>query len=761
MARSLHELDDEDLGWYGNGYRYNAEAWFESKARRDFPDTSIPGFDLEGDEFGVGPYLGQAGYGDDICAWGDDQCPVDVEAGKNSSKKPTKKQRAAQSRRDRARNGKGRAKKVVRRTRKNFVKSQARLARRGGFGVGINKRAVRIERGFKISSYARKGEEDGVRMVGSDILAAVTIGGTAPPVGAELYNFKLSPLSFTNTRLAVIGGIFQKFRPNSIRFRFEHSCPTTTPGQLLHYCDYDSTDNYTPIDNTFAAIQKAAAHKGAVPFGVWEDKGAIHKVDDPTQAFYTEQTGEERLWSAGKYHLFVSAPPPANTALGVLYIDYDISFWQMSLDVAAAEDGTSSDDSYTMSISMNTGGATIADSTVTAARVWTAWNNAGTVTYNTLAEGPDVWFQRMGGHIASQEPWWTIDLHTSASFFTPGGAYYGPYIVGNTATGATIIRLYVPWAGRWRITATWSTTANNATGIATDPIWVSTPLGWTLHKTLQSAVAPSTSGAVVNLSTKSQIFDIPDGSETTPLEFARWFNSASTASYGYMTFIITWYEEYLPTMNSRKAVLQKFLDGTISYDDLGKELRKADGSNKHGRSKYVLSDGSQAFTVIENSPEYREAHEQLLHGPKGARARAMQEKVDPGENKTSDQFSGTGKTWFEMTLSDDDDSDEEFLQREIRRKAYKLRQAKRRSRELKENKGSEREAALIKNNVPTAELERTMPTEAEILVKEMGELKAKYDELRTELKRKRRARLSCPEALQSPLSDEEPEFVPL
>jgi hypothetical protein len=248
-----------------------------------------------------------------------------------------------------ARSNKGKRKraKIQRRARRGQINRKfTKLMTKGGQAMaGLAPYAKKVEGAWHI----KKGKhEDSIVLTGSDLLDILATDPTSQaPVGAEVYILPLSPTdtAWVNTRLQQFAPLFQRFKFRKLSVKYEPIANATISGQLLHYIDYDTDSDYTPVDNTKAALQFAAAHKKNQPFQVFEESRARYTPDGEIQTLFLapgKSGSDPRLYSQGRYHIFnVSAPPftmGSSTPLGVLYAEYEIELWDSALGTTSIGD---------------------------------------------------------------------------------------------------------------------------------------------------------------------------------------------------------------------------------------------------------------------------------------------------------------------------------------------------------------------------------------------------------------------------------------
>jgi len=465
------------------------------------------------------------------------------------------------------------------------VKQAKRALRAANPGMGVNVgAAIRMEKGINVSSYSRKGEEDGVLLRGCDVIAVIDSGSVLIPTGTEIHNQDISPLSFPNSRLKILGGIFQRYRFKNISVEYEHSCPTTTAGQFLHYIDYDPSDSYSPVDGSFAAVQIASAHKGAVPFGVYENRKCFFRHDDPQEALYVQQTGEIRLFTQGKYHLFCVTPPPVNTSAGVLYLKYDIELFQMALTGpdADTDTGASVQQNYASIPSLTYAGGSVHGYAFGAA-IWNQYPNhgAGTVVINEDA---------------------TEDNYIPGG--NPSFNWQGAWVdTGPTIPGV----MRFPRLGRWRVSMGWQ--CASMPNITSTNIISSTPTSGITPVVTALLRSPVTSVVGANfLTVANLVFDVTSNDNSWGLLQ----QLVGVAVISNCWFTATHYIPFSATLTN-ESLFDKLRMGTISYEDWQEKLRKKDHVTGPHISKYLVP-WAPNIPLIESEKERKLSIKRILDG---------------------------------------------------------------------------------------------------------------------------------------------------
>jgi len=574
MSRSMINMDEEeedDMFWSGRGYKYAAESYFEPKSRRDYPDQSIPDLDSL-DLFEL-------------------EMPRKTRKPMKAAGGPSPAARAAQSARDKMLHARGTRTmgNLSKNTRKgnmgNFrAKTVAVKLQKANKGYGVQvSSAKRREKGINVSSYSRSGEEDGILLRGCDVIAEITSVTVVAPAGTETFSQDISPLSFPNSRLKILGGLFQRFRFKNIKFYWEHSCPTTTAGQFLDYVDYDVRDSYSPIDGSFAAVQVASAHKGAKPFGVYEDHVCFFKHDDPLEALFVDQVGESRLYSQGKYHLFVVTPPPVSTACGVLYMQYDLELFQMALQVDA-EGGV-----LPNGASCQTNVASISS---------TLFAVGGPPVLYAFASAIASHFPDHGANTTALLEDATEDNYSGGA---PDSNWQGAYINIDMAIGLRFPRL-----GRWRFFISQSTlSCPNA--VANDLLAASTSGHTTVSLTQVRVPLTTVVGQAATWWTHAVI-------DVTALTNFWAFNNTvvGTAIMQSVIFSATQYTPFVDTFDSRKSLMTALTEGDLTFEEWAEAMRKRDRITGPHISKYFVK-YSPHVKVIEEENEKRLGRKKREH----------------------------------------------------------------------------------------------------------------------------------------------------
>lgn len=174
------------------------------------------------------------------------------------------------------------------------------------------------------------------RIRGTDFFQAVT-SGAANVAGDVLISAVVNPALLGVSRLATMSNLYERYKFRSLKFRYDPIANATVSGQLIGYVDYDTQDDPTGIVGV-QNLQRAAAHYGEKPVQVWQgsEKPVFWEVKDvdPLTDLYVDADGTDPRWTnQGRFVLLAASALPAATALGNIYLDYDIEFYIPQLEL--------------------------------------------------------------------------------------------------------------------------------------------------------------------------------------------------------------------------------------------------------------------------------------------------------------------------------------------------------------------------------------------------------------------------------------------
>lgn len=225
---------------------------------------------------------------------------------------------------------------------KRIVATKGRMSiTRGGQPIraGMRKRS---SSGPTLASYAKQRmkpmtmattrRRDGAacRIHGTDFFRAVS-SGAANVAGDVLISAVVNPAQLGVSRLATLATLYERYKFKSLKFRYDPIAPATTAGQLIGYVDYDTLDDPTGLAGV-QNLQRAAAHYGEKPVQVWQgsERPVFWEIKDvdPLTDLYVDSDGTDPRWTnQGRFVLLAASTLPATTALGNIYMDYDIEFY--------------------------------------------------------------------------------------------------------------------------------------------------------------------------------------------------------------------------------------------------------------------------------------------------------------------------------------------------------------------------------------------------------------------------------------------------
>lgn len=164
----------------------------------------------------------------------------------------------------------------------------------------------------------------GIRYRGTEYVTNITTPATAPGRGEVLYAIPISPQTIPDTRLQKAAEMYTRYRFRRVRFYYSGTAPTTTPGSLMMFCDYDPSQNPSAAPGD-GALRYAFTHNAAEQ-SVWQ-KGMCEVTDDVYAEMLYCDPDEELRWSVqGCFWLLSSGGLPAATELGKLVMEYEVDF---------------------------------------------------------------------------------------------------------------------------------------------------------------------------------------------------------------------------------------------------------------------------------------------------------------------------------------------------------------------------------------------------------------------------------------------------
>jgi len=177
-----------------------------------------------------------------------------------------------------------------------------------------------------------------IRILGQDLVAPVIVPSTgSTTLGQVLFNSAVGPSSgvFSGTRLSQYGKLYERYLFKSLALHWSPTVATTLPIGIVLAYDRDPSDPTPPA--TIQGLQSLIGHDGTVTGPIWSPMTLRAKLDAPSQAFYTNSyyEADERLAYQGQLYVAASNAATslgAGATLGLLWIEYEIEFFQPQLE---------------------------------------------------------------------------------------------------------------------------------------------------------------------------------------------------------------------------------------------------------------------------------------------------------------------------------------------------------------------------------------------------------------------------------------------
>lgn len=186
----------------------------------------------------------------------------------------------------------------------------------------------------------------GIRVVGSEYIGPVGSNYATEQVqGYDVFYMDLTPSLWTGTRVQIQSTLWEKWKPNFIRFKYIPTCPTSVSGSFIAFADYDWNDEIPPVSLT--GIRQSVSFDPSIEWSAFKagpekDYELLYKDLPGRRAADSYYTGDPnvapdpRLCAAGWFDMKCMENMTGNsrTTYGHLVIDYDLDFY-----VAANETG--------------------------------------------------------------------------------------------------------------------------------------------------------------------------------------------------------------------------------------------------------------------------------------------------------------------------------------------------------------------------------------------------------------------------------------
>lgn len=216
----------------------------------------------------------------------------------------------------------------------NIVKGRVNRKRKNG-----NQRNVPVSYGIKrnLKRFQAVTINDDCVVSGSDWAKQIIMRLSNDKVGAVIWDLNINPFTMSTTRLSKLAALYDFWTIEQMTFTFTGSQPTSTPGIISGYIDYDCTDN---LGNTSVAernLEIAYAHRDTIKSTkvydkqtwVWSDFSNVRM-----KKLFCNPTVDPTLSSSGRFYLLCDSRVGVTTdvAVGTLYCTYRIRFHKPQLD---------------------------------------------------------------------------------------------------------------------------------------------------------------------------------------------------------------------------------------------------------------------------------------------------------------------------------------------------------------------------------------------------------------------------------------------
>jgi hypothetical protein len=132
--------------------------------------------------------------------------------------------------------------------------------------------------------------------------------------------------------LSSVASRFEYYTFHKLKFIYQPICPTTTPGSVMLAVDYDAAD---PTPNDKIVLMSYA---GAMRTSPWTetvfDSSSMDRSNFTTKRFVRQGPvgqNDVKTYDVGNFFLASISTPATPTALGELYVEYDVSFYTPNL----------------------------------------------------------------------------------------------------------------------------------------------------------------------------------------------------------------------------------------------------------------------------------------------------------------------------------------------------------------------------------------------------------------------------------------------
>lgn len=197
----------------------------------------------------------------------------------------------------------------------------------------IPERPYRLAQPVITPSFTATTKGNTCHITGHDFVETLMCTTTQDVAGTVIVDMIINPTQMKMTRLQMQAACWETYRFNNVRILFKPTLPIQN-GVLIGYMETDPNDDMGPVGN-IASLPAIMAHSTCreVPVcttGEW----ILPKTTWANELFCDYDNSDPRLTCAGRFILSVSVPLglTGTTALGQIFVEYDIDFFRPQLD---------------------------------------------------------------------------------------------------------------------------------------------------------------------------------------------------------------------------------------------------------------------------------------------------------------------------------------------------------------------------------------------------------------------------------------------
>lgn len=173
----------------------------------------------------------------------------------------------------------------------------------------------------------------GMTLVGADFLTAIEVPAVCEQ-GTVLFNQRVQPSLFTNTRLSQFAPLFERYKFRRLVFVYEPIANATQTGQVIGLVDVDPSDVWE-TQGGLTNVRRAATYMGNMSHQVWDCGEYRTGSFDPFTDLYTNPAGTDiRMTDAGQLVIMAGSTTSiaAGEPMGNVYMMYEVEFFVSALD---------------------------------------------------------------------------------------------------------------------------------------------------------------------------------------------------------------------------------------------------------------------------------------------------------------------------------------------------------------------------------------------------------------------------------------------